>query len=307
LNDYRNVSLTADSSALVTVRNEQFSTIWVAPNGEAPRAKQITPGLGKQDRAGGLCWTADGQLVYESNEGGIPGVWITGADGTGRRQLSDIKSYAIRPMVSADGRYVVFASDQTGYPNIWRIDIDGRNLRQLTNGNFEAMPYCSPDGQSVVYTSMSSGVSLWKVSIDGGETAQLTTKWTRGAVISPDGKLMVCWYRDDQQSSQIKMGIFPIEGGDPVKLFPVQRSARPPVPAPNYLRWTADGSAILYLDTRDGISNIWSQPLTGDAPTQVTDFKSDRIFSFDWSRDGKQLALARGRYSSDIVVITDFK
>jgi Tol biopolymer transport system component len=246
-------------------------------------------------------------LVYESNEGGMPGVWITGADGTGRRQLSDIKSYAIRPMVSPDGRYVVFASDQTGYPNIWRIDTDGRNLRQLTNGTFEAMPYCSPDGQSVVYTSMSSGVSLWKVSIDGGETAQLTTKWTRGAVVSPDGKLMVCWYRDDHQSSQIKMGIFPIEGGDPVKVFSVQRSARPPVPAPNYLRWTADGSAILYLDTRDGVSNIWSQPLTGERPSQTTDFKSDRIFSFDWSKDGKQLAVARGRQSSDIVVITDFK
>jgi Tol biopolymer transport system component/DNA-binding winged helix-turn-helix (wHTH) protein len=307
LNDYKTVSLTADSRTLVTVRTEQFSTIWVTPNGEASRAKQITPGLGKQDKAGGLCWTSDGQLVYESNEGGMPGVWITGADGTGRRQLSDIKSYAIRPMVSPDGRYIVFASDQTGYPNIWRIDIDGRNLKRLTTGTFEAMPYCSPDGQWVVYTSMAAGVSLWKVPIDGGETAQLTNKWTRGAVVSPDGKLMVCWYRDDQQSSQMKMGIFPIEGGDPVKVFPVQRSARPPIPAPNYLRWTPDGDAILYLDTRDGISNIWSQPLSGRPPTQVTEFKSDRIFSFDWSRDGKQLAVARGRQSSDIVVITDFK
>jgi len=119
---------------------------------------------------------------------------------------------------------------------------------------------------------------------------------------------MVCWYRDDQgQSSQIKMGIFSFEGGNPIKVFPVQRSALPPVPAPNYLRWTADGSAVLYLDTRDGVSNIWSQPLTGEPPTQITDFKTDRIFSFDWSRDGKQLAVARGRQSSDIVEITDFR
>ena len=308
LNDYHNVSLTATSSALVTVRNEQFSTVWVAPNGDASRARQITPGLGKQDRAGGLCWTRGGQLVYESRDGGIPCIWITEADGSRRKQLTDAKSYAIRPTVSTDGRHILFSSDQSGYTNIWRMDIDGRNLKRLTEGTFEVMPSCSPDSQWVVYTSLVTGVTLWKVGIDGGQPAQLTNRWARGAVISPDGKLMVCWYRDDQgQSSQIKMGIFSFEGGNPIKVFPVQRSALPPVPAPNYLRWNADGSAVLYLDTRDGVSNIWSQPLSGEAPTQITDFKTDRIFSFDWSRDGKQLAVARGRQSSDIVEITDFR
>jgi Tol biopolymer transport system component/DNA-binding winged helix-turn-helix (wHTH) protein len=307
LNDYRGVSLTADSSTMATVRTEQFSSVWVAPSGDFGRAKQITPGLGNQDRAGGLCWTPDGQLVFESSEAGIPGIWITAADGTGRRQLSDNKSYAIRPTVSPDGRYVVFASGQSGDPNIWRMNIDGSSLKRLTNSTFEAMPYCSPDSRWVVYTSLVSGASLWKVPMDGGEPEQLTSKWARGAVISPDGKLMVGWYRDDQQSSQIKIGVFPVEGGEPIKVFPVRRSARPPRPAPNYLRWTADGSAVLYLDTIDGVSNIWSQPLNGGPPTQVTDFKSDRIFSFDWSKDGKRLALARGRESSDIVVITDFK
>jgi hypothetical protein len=39
----------------------------------------------------------------------------------------------------------------------------------------------------------------------------------------------------------------------------------------------------------------------------VTDFKSDRIFSFDWSRDGKQLAVARGALTSDMVLISNFK
>jgi hypothetical protein len=39
----------------------------------------------------------------------------------------------------------------------------------------------------------------------------------------------------------------------------------------------------------------------------LTDFKSDRIFSFDWSRDGKQLAIAHGAEVSDVVLISDFK
>jgi len=39
----------------------------------------------------------------------------------------------------------------------------------------------------------------------------------------------------------------------------------------------------------------------------LTDFKSDQIFSFEWSRDGKQLALTRGTESSDVVLIRDFR
>jgi len=49
------------------------------------------------------------------------------------------------------------------------------------------------------------------------------------------------------------------------------------------------------------------QPLDGGPPRQVTDFKSDRIFGFEWSRDGKQLALARGTESSDVVLISGFR
>ncbi len=53
------------------------------------------------------------------------------------------------------------------------------------------------------------------------------------------------------------------------------------------------------------LSNIWSQPIDGSAPKQFTNFKSDLIFAFDLSRDGKQMALARGTISNDVVLIAD--
>jgi hypothetical protein len=56
-----------------------------------------------------------------------------------------------------------------------------------------------------------------------------------------------------------------------------------------------------------GVSNIWIQPLDDNSPKQLTDFKSDRIFSFDWSRDGKWLALARGPEQRDVVLISDLR
>ena len=65
------------------------------------------------------------------------------------------------------------------------------------------------------------------------------------------------------------------------------------------------GKALDYLLT-GGASNIWRQALAGGPPKQITNFKSDLIFSFDWSRDGKQLALARGATSSDVILISNF-
>jgi Tol biopolymer transport system component len=58
--------------------------------------------------------------------------------------------------------------------------------------------------------------------------------------------------------------------------------------------------------TRGGASNIWRQALAGGLPKQITSFKSDLIFFFAWSRDGKQLALERGATSSDVVLISNF-
>ena len=80
-----------------------------------------------------------------------------------------------------------------------------------------------------------------------------------------------------------------------------------PEPLEQMIRWTPDGRALTYVDTRDGISNIWAYPIDGSPPKQLTGFKSDRIFGYAWSRDGKQLAVARGSIATDVVLISDFR
>jgi hypothetical protein len=39
----------------------------------------------------------------------------------------------------------------------------------------------------------------------------------------------------------------------------------------------------------------------------LTNFKTELIYNFEWSADGKQLVLARGTTTSDIVLISNFK
>lgn len=283
--------MTADSGSLVTVRSGLISTIWIMPNGDTHRAKQIISS--RLDGANGISWTPDGKIVYVSTVSGTPAIWAMESDGTAQKQLTTDDRWNAHPSVSNDGRYIVFfASVGAGPMNIWRIDIDGGNPKQLTSGIDERLPLCSPDGKWVVYASFGSGPSLWKVPIDGGNPVRLTDKASYFPALAPDGELIAHYYTDEQANPQRGIAVIPFEGGEPIKRFDIPTITHPG------LRWTPDGRTLAYVITGNGISNIWSQPLDGSPPKQLTDFKSDLTYWFEWSSDGKQLALAPGTNTS---------
>jgi Tol biopolymer transport system component len=296
LNNYRSVSLSADAARMVVVESEQMSNIWVAPNADASRARQITYGAGKYGR---LAWTPDGKIIYSAAAGSARDLWLMDVNGKAR-QLTVESGMNVHPAVTGDGRYLLCSSSRAGsfnVFNIWRLNLDSSSARQLTGGSGEFFPQSSPDGKWVVYTSINSGKdTVWKVSIDGGQAIQLTDKVSAYPVVSPDGKFIACQYWDEQLNTQWSTVIIPFEGGPPIKSFSFRSST---------LRWSPDGRALTYIDQRGGVSNIWSQPMAGGQPRQLTDFSGDRIFDFDWSRDGKQIVLSRGVVTNDVVLITD--
>ena len=64
---------------------------------------------------------------------------------------------------------------------------------------------------------------------------------------------------------------------------------------------------LLDILTREGVSNIWRQPLGKAPPEQITRFESGRIFSFDWSADGREIAFSRGEEVSDAVLLSELQ
>jgi Tol biopolymer transport system component len=98
----------------------------------------------------------------------------------------------------------------------------------------------------------------------------------------------------------LKLAVIPAAGGAPVNVF-----VRPI--GTDKLHWSPDQKSIQYLLTRKGATNVWEQPLAGGPPRPVTDFISGHIFDFAWSRDGKQLLLAKGEQTSDVLLISNFR
>jgi serine/threonine protein kinase len=303
VSNYSRLSLTADSSVMTTVQTETAAGVWVAPQSNASRASQISSG--RYDGVSGLSWMPSGKILYTSREGGIGDVWIMDQDGKNQKQLTANAGNNFNPWATPDGHYIVFSSNRTrATRGIWRMDIDGGNLKQLSGGPGDIYAQSSPDGRWVVFhTSRDGPFRVWKVSIDGGDPVRLTDKWTANPSVSPDGSQIACFYREDQPNAPIKVAIIPFAGGDPFKVLDVPQS----VTGPAGLRWTPDARALTYIDTINGVSNIWSLPLDGGPPKQLTDFKTDQIFLFDFSRDGKQLAVSRGTQTSDVILIRDFR
>jgi serine/threonine protein kinase/Tol biopolymer transport system component len=299
LNSYGvfSLTLTADSRTIVALHLETTANIWIAPDGDAKRARAITSRKEVQDR--GCEWTPDGHLVFTSNVGGGNRLWLMNADGTGQKPLTDAADLAAEAQVSPDGRYIFFTSLRSKTRQVWRMDIDGTHPKQLTQG--AAVPHFSltPDGGWVIYNLWTPG--LWKASAEGGTQIKISDAVARGAEVSPDGKLLA-YYALDEQTKRKRFVVVRFDDGAPFKTFDLPVTASEDV-----WRWSPDSRALVYTDTQAGVSNLWRLPLDGARPAQITDFKSDTIRYFSYSRDGRQLALSRGNITRDAVLISDEK
>lgn len=302
-NLYNRLSLSADGKTMLVSQIKQITSMWMIPRDEPQRAEQITVGSGGY--RGRLAWTPDDKIVFDSEAANASTISVMNADGGDQKLLlaeQTNKAYAGRAVVSPDGRYVVFVSEETGTRHIWRMNMDGGNPTQLTNGDGEDSPFCSPDGRWVVYTRLErkgfDRPTIWRVSIDGGEPKQLTNDFTASPAVSPDGKLIACTISAPGEPGRI--AVYPFEGGAPIKIFPQ------PVAGFPIIRWTPDGRFLTYDDNPIGPAKLWMQALDGGERKPLAEFTSDRIFGFDWSRDGKRLAVVRGLWSSNIVLLKDF-
>jgi serine/threonine protein kinase/Tol biopolymer transport system component len=318
--NYSGLDLSADGKELVTARLEVPTSIWVIPveasqstpaksgplSLAASNAKQINVSItgsayfeGNDAR---LSWAPDGRIVYMSEESGNADTWSMNSDGSDRKQLTTDPHWDTAAVVSPDGRYIAFQSNRAGSENVWIMDIAGGNQRCLTNKFVERVPDFSADSKWVFFDSWETGKeTIWKVPVEGGEPIQVVADLSDLQNISSDGNLLAYMgvsAPSAMNPSSNKLFIAPSAGGPPIKSLDANGYE---------YYWFPNRRSLTFRLNRDGVTNLWEQPLDGSAPRQLTYFTSEGVLTHAWSRDGKQLAVARSKITSDVVLISDLR
>jgi Tol biopolymer transport system component len=113
--------------------------------------------------------------------------------------------------------------------------------------------------------------------------------------------MVAYWHKDGKPDAPWRILVSSMDGGEPINSFDVPQTL---ASGNTSLRWTGDGRNIAFIDFRNGVTNIWLQPLTGGAAQKLTDYTNDMIYSFDFGRDGR-IVFSRGLRTIDVLLITD--
>ena len=163
---------------------------------------------------------------------------------------------------------------------------DGRLLAVGTDGKLWSM---AADGsQRVPFSS----------SVEVGRYLPVGVPWPLG--LSPDESQLAYLEKAETPGATEgwRVAVVRIADGSRVESWPVQLPAyHPPL-----FRWSHDGLAWQFLRSEGDVFNVWERQLAGGASKQLTRFTSGRIFTFEWSRDGR-LVMTRGSVSRDVVLL----
>ena len=295
-NTYSDVSVAASGRVLAAILSEARWNLYLVPtSGQASSARQVASTASDTN----FTWTLDNQIIADQ---GNTLRAIDPASGAKSSFASQEGRLSGNPAECADGRYVVFDSAQTstGNENIWRADASGANLKQLTTAPRDGHAECSPDNRWVYYIANGEEARLARVAIDGGTSQMISDLPINGLFdLSPDGKLAAFATLEHTGEHKDMLAVVSVEPGQNPKIVDFERARF------GILRFSLDGKAVVYPTREQGVDNLWLQPLDGSKGHYLTDFKSERIYDFHWSFDGKQLALVRGHNDSDVVIIRD--
>ena len=294
-NNYGEQTISKDGKTLAAIQSRLRFDLGVAPAADPDKLAVIQ--LESRLPIWRWDWTTDGKLVLPQS-GEIKFVSLNGPE---KILFSDNKHIADQVSACGDGRYLVFrqlARTSAASSNLWRMNIDASDQRQLTSGLSDHTPACSKDGRWVYYVDNNDNHYLKRVSIDGGRPETIVNFSLGYYALSPDGK-EVASLEVRELDHKMMLRLDSTETHHMVYHNMDQRALE------EGLAFSPDGKAVVYLVREKGVDNLWAQPLDGSAAKPLTHFTADKIFRFNYSPDGSQIAIERGESESDVVLLKD--
>ena len=305
---YRTLSLSGDGKTLVSIQRQETDSVLLQPLTGSVAAEAIA-GLPNQAEVHGIGWDSQGNFIVSTTTSILK---MPPSGGQPAALLSDPAETIGRTSVCPRGGPILFDTylrEGKTTNNIWRVDPDGTRPKQLTNGKSEIAPLCSADGASFYYLDFATS-QIFKMPIDGGpselvKASAISNGFLEGGVnFSPDGRWMpeVAGVTDAAtQTGTNKIVLVDVNANSAAATKTLDPRADITLP----IAFTPDGKAVAYTIVENGIGNVWAQPLDSSPGHRLTNFTSDRIRSFQFSPDGKTLAVTRLHVVSDVVLLRE--
>jgi serine/threonine protein kinase len=314
-NEYDTLTLSADGKTAATVQVRTAYSLSLLPGAGVQGTATVQPLTQAQD-VQSVAWTADGKLLVSDGQS----VQTMSLDGGQRTTILNDPNSWIADIARCGDHYIVVAwafHGGTNQVHLWRINPDGSNPTQLTNGVFDRFPVCSPDAKWLYYSDVVPHFSK-KVPLEGGKPEPVPASdvhdmygFGAGEAISPDGKRLI-FDADISGPNSValsKLALVTLDSSSqsaPILFQPDPRIATGGGTGfTNAMSSTPDGKSVAYIVRDQGVDNIFVQPLDGSPGHQITNFTSEHIAEFQWSPDGKTLAVARAQNTSDVILLRE--
>lgn len=312
-NSYSSLSVSADGKVAVAVQTRSQQSLDLF-DGSVARVKPWA-----DSKAGSLGnkllfdWADSRHLLISD---GHKLMRVDTASGTSDLVFSDADASIVGLTACSTGAIVINREFRTGEKTseIWRIQADGTRPAKLSDGQYDMSPACSPDGKWVYY--LDGMQQIKRVATDGGRPESIAAgipqldRVMGTFAFAPNRNQMAALVEVVDPSSnraKTRLALFDLRDGaisSPRLLAPEAGIVAGSLHNGG-VRFGPDGKSLWYAVKKEGVENIWAQPLDGSPGRLQTNFSSDAISHFRSSPDGKMLAVGRTRAMSDIVMLQD--
>jgi serine/threonine-protein kinase len=298
--DAQGLSVSRISGRMAYSRLSLWSSIWSIPvPARGPvsirGATRITTG---NESIEDVDVSSDGRwLVFDSDRGGNPDLYVMPAAGGEARQITTDPAGDFSPDWSPDGRRIVFHSRREGNRNIYTVDADGTGLHRWTSGKEEELDAdWAPDGQTVIYEAFGGGAQHQFRTlrlVDGATPTAVPVEVGDFAHWSPDGKSMAYHGPDGLRVRNLSTGaetLVASSGVDGAEVI--------------YAAWSRDGASIYYISNSARGATIRVVSASGGRSAALVnlDDPTRQHTKYGLCTDGKLFYMTLGSPESDIFV-----
>lgn len=233
------------------------------------------------------------KVLFESERTGSFDVFIMNSDGTSGTNpfnLSNTTAVDTEPAISPDGKQVAYRSNRTGNEDIFITNSDGTNFATPLNltatvGSNEKSPVWSPDSKFLAYVTDTGVKNIFSKGTSIGSNATNLTNSTANNY-SPNWKAGFITFVSDRDGNP-EIYVMPSTGSTtPTRLTTNTAIDATPVLSP-------DGTKVAYTSNVGTVEQIYTVPVSGGVPTQLTSAGANTNPS--WSPDGTKITFQSNR------------